>query len=594
MGTEEIGAGTIVADTYEVTRLLGQGGMGQVWEAQHRRLVGKRVAVKILLAQAAADPNSYARFRREAEIASRLGHPNIVEALDFNTLPSGTPYIILEFLKGESLAKRLQSGPMQLDATLAIVRQVASALAAAHKEGVVHRDLKPDNIYLCPTDSGGTVTEHVKVLDFGISKIKDSNTVQTQASSLIGTPQYMSPEQASGKHTETDHRTDQFALGAIVFEMLIGQAVFAGQSLAEVITKVLFAETPLDQLAGRAPDHVIAAVGRALSKSSADRFPDIGQFIAALTGRPLQTLDRAAVPSPGEMMPFQPTGLAVDPMGGTVAPGQSAAADAFASTSASQGMPVVVPPPSLVKPASIIKPLSNPSLAAGEVGVPQPTAQVAPTPSAAGSSKLPLVLGGTIGLFGVAALLFVALQKKPTTTTAPPETSKPVAAATKEPEKPAAPKPEPGPTVVTAPKPEPNPTPTPAPKPEPGPTVATAPKPEASPTPTATPEPGGKKPAHAGPPTAPKEVVLSPEAEKLAQEAESLIAGGKYHEAQRLAEKSLDKQDSVRARSLIARSACGQHNQERAYVHKSKIAKGSAGEWKKVQAFCKKFELEVN
>src|SRR5579859_1098740 len=153
--------GMVVGDTYEVVALIGRGGMGSVWSARHRRLPDKRVAVKVLHT-GALDQEAYARFRREAEIASRIGHPNIVEVLDFNTLPSGAPYLVLEYLEGESLASRLRRGPLALEEALEIMRQVGSALQAAHAAEVVHRDLKPDNIFLCPTDSGGVIGVHAK------------------------------------------------------------------------------------------------------------------------------------------------------------------------------------------------------------------------------------------------------------------------------------------------------------------------------------------------------------------------------------------------------------------------------------------------
>src|SRR5262249_33099957 len=195
----EIGLGSVLGATYQLAGLLGKGGMGAVSSATHVRLPGKKFAIKVLHA-GAISAEAYARFRREAEIASRIGHPNIIEVIDWNTLPDGTPYLVLEFLAGEPLSKRLDRGPVPLDPALAMVRQIGSALAAAHRAGIVHRDLKPDNIFLCPTDSGGQVTDHIKVLDFGISKIKNSTTVQTQESQLLGTPQYMAPEQASGKN----------------------------------------------------------------------------------------------------------------------------------------------------------------------------------------------------------------------------------------------------------------------------------------------------------------------------------------------------------------------------------------------------------
>ncbi len=288
----ELGPGLVVGGSYEITRLLGRGGMGSVWEAQHVRLP-KMVAVKVLHGDVATDQDAFARFRREAEIASRLGHPNIVEVVDFNTLPSGAPYLVLEYLAGQSLAQRLNQGPVPLDETLTIARQIGSALAAAHRNDVVHRDLKPDNIFLVPTDSGGVLSDRVKVLDFGISKIRNSKTVVTQDAALVGTPQYMSPEQASGKNQFIDQRTDVFALGAIVYEMLSGQAPFAGNTLTEVIFKVVFEETkPLEQLMPNVSPAVAAAVKHALTKDLAARTADMSTFIAGLTGTPLQSLER--------------------------------------------------------------------------------------------------------------------------------------------------------------------------------------------------------------------------------------------------------------------------------------------------------------
>src|SRR5262249_54550320 len=143
-------------------------------------------------------PDALARFRREAEVASRIGHPNIVQVLDFNTLPSGAPYLVLELLQGESLASKLRFGPLSVEEAVSIARQTGSALKAAHAQNIVHRDLKPDNIFLVATPMGTMV----KVLDFGISKVRDSTTVQTQEAVLLGTPQYMSPEQAVGANKD--------------------------------------------------------------------------------------------------------------------------------------------------------------------------------------------------------------------------------------------------------------------------------------------------------------------------------------------------------------------------------------------------------
>jgi len=280
--------GAVVGETYRIQALIGRGGMGAVWAAEHLRLPGKHVAVKVLLDAAAGGEEMLQRFRREAEIASRLGHPNIVEVLDFNTLPTGQPYIVLEYLQGETLAARLASGRLQLDEALAITRQIGSALQAAHRAGVVHRDLKPDNVFLCTPEED--IPTKVKVLDFGISKIRGSQSLRTQDAILMGTPQYMSPEQATGKNTAVDARTDVFALGAIVYEMLGGQPAFAGGSLAEVVYRVVHGEpTPLRELAPALPQNVLSAVEWALQKDPAARPQDIGAFILELTGRPLHS-----------------------------------------------------------------------------------------------------------------------------------------------------------------------------------------------------------------------------------------------------------------------------------------------------------------
>ncbi|MDB4964888.1 MAG: serine/threonine-protein kinase [Myxococcales bacterium] len=292
--TSEIRVGVVLAETYEITDLLGQGGMGAVWAAKHLRLPGKRVAIKVLHGIAASDRESFARFRREAEIATRIGHPNIVTVHDFNVLASGTPYLVLEYLEGEDLAARLLRGKIPVATALGISRQIGSALHAAHKHDVVHRDLKPANVWLMATEIGGELVDQVKVLDFGISKIRGSQTVQTQDAVLLGTPQYMAPEQALGKNTELDGRTDIFALGAIVYEMLSGQPAFMGSTLAEVVFKVVYDKHP-PLTDPELPKSVVDAVEQALAKDPAMRFSDVAAFINALTGRPLQTLDRARV-----------------------------------------------------------------------------------------------------------------------------------------------------------------------------------------------------------------------------------------------------------------------------------------------------------
>ena len=281
----EIGA--TIANTYTIEGLLGKGGMGSVFLCSHARLPGKQVAIKVLHTEV-TNGDVLARFRREAEIASKLGHPNIVTVLDFNALDDGTPYLVLEYLVGESLWDRMRHGALSLEFALSLARQVGSALAAAHRDGIVHRDLKPHNIFLVATESQGRHSETAKVLDFGISKIRGSATVQTQENTMLGTPQYMSPEQAMGRQNDVDGRADQFALAVILHEILSGKSAFPGASIPEVVFKVVYEEpTPLLQSAPSTPPHVVAALVRAMRKNHTERFPTIEEFVQALTGEAL-------------------------------------------------------------------------------------------------------------------------------------------------------------------------------------------------------------------------------------------------------------------------------------------------------------------
>jgi len=264
--------------TYRLTRILGQGGMGAVWEAEHLR-IPKRVAIKFLLGTHATVPELLSRFRREADIASRLQHPNIVEVHDYNTLEDGTPYLVMERLVGGDLRGRLGRGPIPFAEVRTIVRQISSALALAHRERVVHRDLKPENIFLCDSPDGQI---RVKVLDFGISKVQDANTFVTRDDLMLGTPTYMAPEQAMGKNSSIDARTDLFSFAAIVYEMFTGHAAFGGNTLVEVIYKITsHTPDPLSHVVADVPPSVSAAVTTALSKDPAGRQSSVHEFLQA-------------------------------------------------------------------------------------------------------------------------------------------------------------------------------------------------------------------------------------------------------------------------------------------------------------------------
>jgi serine/threonine-protein kinase len=296
-----VDVGTVVANTYKIVSILGRGGMGTVWEAHHQRLPGKRVAIKVLHPSVAEDGDALARFRREAEIACRLGHPNIVEVHDFNSLDDGTPYLILELLEGESLDERLKKGAISVDECEQILRQVASALQSAHEQGVVHRDLKPQNIFLVPSPTG-VGPEIVKVLDFGISKIHGSQTVKTQESTLLGTPQYMAPEQATGQHDSVDATTDLFALAVMLYELLSNRAAFPGLNIPEVVYKVVHVDpAPITEYLPNLPAEKAAALHKAMSKAQGDRFGSVAEFVLAFTGEALAATRARVTPAPSDI-----------------------------------------------------------------------------------------------------------------------------------------------------------------------------------------------------------------------------------------------------------------------------------------------------
>jgi serine/threonine-protein kinase len=267
-----IAPGTVLHGTFRVLRLIAGGGMAAIYAATHTRLAG-RYAVKVLHAEAAAMGSAVERFRREAEITSALRHPNIVQVLDFNQMEDGRPYMVMEYLDGTDLRARLEAHrTIPLDRAAIIVEQVSEALAAAHAVGVTHRDLKPENLFCVSVP--GSDKEFVKVLDFGMSKIRHASKITADAT-LLGTPPYMSPEQAMGQIDAIDPATDQFALGAILYEMLSGEIAFLAQTTAGVLEAVIGRDPPPLPAALAGVDRVLRA---ALAKDKRDRLPDILAF----------------------------------------------------------------------------------------------------------------------------------------------------------------------------------------------------------------------------------------------------------------------------------------------------------------------------
>ena len=280
--TEAPAPDQILAGDYRIVRKIGSGGMGTVYEASHAR-IPRRFAVKLLVQGLDASSEAVARLRREAEITSRLSHPHIVEVLDFNTTEQGIPFVVMELLEGEPLGALLRRERVvrSVEQLSAIVRQASSALGAAHAQGVVHRDLKPNNLFLCRTDDGRV---QLKVMDFGISKIVDSTTDLTRDTAVLGSPGYMSPEQARGQSAAVDWRADIFSMGAIIYRMLCGQTPFAADSVPATLYKVVHEspETPPEWR--RVPRPLQRVVLRALGKKPSARQRSMQQLDQELQG----------------------------------------------------------------------------------------------------------------------------------------------------------------------------------------------------------------------------------------------------------------------------------------------------------------------
>lgn len=284
--------GLVLQERYRIIRRLGEGGMGAVYEGEHL-LIKRRVAIKCLHPHFAQNPEVVARFHREALAATSAGHPNIVDVTDMGRFDDGTVFMVLEYLEGRDWSDELVAqGPQPLGKTVRILAQVCDALSAAHEKGIVHRDLKPENIFLLER---GDNPDFAKVLDFGISKVKDAGPTKsmTRTGATMGTPYYMSPEQAQGKKS-IDHRADIYSLGVVLFEALTGQHPFDDESIHMLILKIC--TDPAPSLLGFRPDlppEIEAIVTRAIAKEPSERFANCDEFKAALW--PFRDVDTAAV-----------------------------------------------------------------------------------------------------------------------------------------------------------------------------------------------------------------------------------------------------------------------------------------------------------
>jgi eukaryotic-like serine/threonine-protein kinase len=292
---------------YQIISKMSEGGMGQLYLARHLSM-DRRAVVKVLRAHLTEDEGIVRRFINEANAAAMIGHPGIVYVMDVGTLSSGNPYILMEHLEGESLARRLKRvGMLDIGSALTMVRQMADALAAAHDKGIVHRDLKPGNIFLV-TDA--SETDRVKILDFGIAKLLTSNenTVATRTDMLMGTPMYMSPEQCDGARG-LDHRSDLYSLGCILFELVCGRPPFTDAGAGTVIAAHLMLPPPAPHtINALIPPELEQMIMRLLAKSPKDRYQHARELTAAIDemmatmGFERQSMRMIALSPPSERM----------------------------------------------------------------------------------------------------------------------------------------------------------------------------------------------------------------------------------------------------------------------------------------------------
>lgn len=274
--------GQILDGKYQIVRLIGEGGMGAVYEGRNTR-INRRVAIKVLHANVAANTEIVQRFEREAQVAGTVGNDHILEILDLGALASGERYMVMEFLDGETFTQRIKGrGRLPAKEAVAILRQVLQGLSAAHGAGIVHRDLKPDNIFILKQKAGHR--DFVKIIDFGISKFSEQGTASrmTRTGALMGTPHYMAPEQATGS-AEVDRRTDIYALGIILYEAVTGRLPFKAETFNQLLFEIALAKmTPAREYVPDLDPAIDSIIMKASARDPAHRFQTTDEFVAAL------------------------------------------------------------------------------------------------------------------------------------------------------------------------------------------------------------------------------------------------------------------------------------------------------------------------
>lgn len=298
-GDEDELLGRRLNDTYVVDSVLGEGGMGRVYRARHTRIPQKLFALKVLRPDLSRDPDQLARFQREAEAAACVSHPNVVGVYDVGRTPDGYSYLVCELLSGHDLDAHIEKhGKVDVVTAVRMALQICDALVAAHRENVVHRDLKPQNVFLL-ADASGEVPAHptIKVLDFGLSRFLDNADNQlTKTGMIMGTPSFMAPEQANGQRG--DHRVDIYGIGAILYAALTGRAPFEEETLHATVLAVMLNEAPRPRsLNPDIPETLELVMQRAMAKNPEQRYANVAELKHALEAFDPATLEPVAAPN---------------------------------------------------------------------------------------------------------------------------------------------------------------------------------------------------------------------------------------------------------------------------------------------------------
>ena len=305
-------AGHVIDGKYRLVRLIGTGGMGSVYEGENL-LIRRRVAIKILHAGSTGNADAIRRFEREAQAAGEIGNDHILEVLDLGSLPNGDRYMVMEYLDGETLAARIERhGKLTPGQIAPVARQFLTALASAHAAGIIHRDLKPENIFILRAKAGRA--DFVKLIDFGISKFSrpfsEGESRMTRADAVLGTPCYMSPEQARGAR-ETDVRSDIYSCGVILYESVTGRLPFEGESFNDLMFKIALSDAPSPMTFVPSLDPDFAwLINRAIAREPDSRFATAQEFAEALDDwmRKHALTDTLSLPLPSDAFPsrFEP------------------------------------------------------------------------------------------------------------------------------------------------------------------------------------------------------------------------------------------------------------------------------------------------